>query len=234
MRFFIGIAAVAALFILSVPNLYAETPPAGAVSEEEAATAWADAARDLNLQTQIPKDSSQPLPELEFEPISLPPALVGLARFLLWGGLAALAVIFILKLTDGLRNRQRGLGLEAEGEEGGAEASGLVAARLDQAHLEAEELARSGQFAKAMHILLLQSLMEMRRRLDISLAISLTSREIVARVALGAATRAALADLVGRVEISYFGEYAAGEAEYLASRQSFEVFSQNLKAGGQA
>lgn len=234
MRFFVAIAAALAVLMLAGPGLYAEAA-APAVTAEEAAAAWEDSQRDLKLQTQIPRDAARPLPELELdmEPFSLPPALVGAARFLLWGGLAALIGIFIFKLSDGLRNRRRGAGLRTEGE-GGTEAPALAAARLDQAHWEAGELARNGQFAQAMHLLLLQSLAEMRRRLDISLAASLTSREIVARAPLGAGTRAALADLVGRVEFSYFGEYAAGEAEYRACRRSFEVFSRNLKAGGQA
>lgn len=233
MRFFLYIALFLAFFALTAPGLYADSPDPAPVTEEAAAQAWEEAARELRLQTKMPEDTKQPQP-VNIEPLYLPTFPAAAAKFLLGAALAALLVIFILKLVDGLRDRRRSDDLTAEGEGAEAEAPGAVAARLDQAHLEAEELAASGQFAKAMHVLLLQSLAEMRRRLGISIAVSLTSREIVARVALGAGTRAALADLVRRVEISYFGEYAAGEAEYLASRQSFELFSRHLKVGGQA
>ncbi len=43
----------------------------------------------------------------------------------------------------------------------------------------ADELAAEGRFVEAMHVLLLQALADMRRRLDEQFADSLTSREIL-------------------------------------------------------
>jgi hypothetical protein len=81
-----------------------------------------------------------------------------------------------------------------------------------------------------MHILLLNSVEEMRRRLSTPIAASLTSREILARAGLTPTAGAALADIVGRVEISYFGGHVPGAEEYAACRRSFEKLAGWLRS----
>ncbi len=234
MRLFVATAALLlAFFLATAPRLYADAPASADLSQE-AASAWAAAVDKLDLQTQRPGEKAPPAPSApangpDVSRFAVPEKL---AKFLLWGGLAVLLAILVFKLADHLRRSRNGAELQAENIENSAPEA--VAARLDQAHLEAEELARRGRFAQAMHLLLLRGLGEMRLRLKISIAASLTSREIVARAPLGVQTRAALADLVGRVEISHFGAHEPGEAEYAASRASFEMLTHNLRAGGRA
>ena len=80
-----------------------------------------------------------------------------------------------------------------------------------------------------MHVLLLRSVNELRRRLGVSIAVSLTSREILYRVALSPAERSHLADIIASVEISYFGPHQPDEEDYLRCRRDFEALSQALR-----
>jgi hypothetical protein len=92
----------------------------------------------------------------------------------------------------------------------------------------ADQLAAEGRFAEAMHMLLLDGLAHMRQRLDQQLSDSLTSREILRSTNLPAEARAALQDVVARVEPTYFGEYPAAAADYGACRESFNALARSL------
>jgi len=98
----------------------------------------------------------------------------------------------------------------------------------------ADDLAARGQFVEAMHALLLQSLGEVRRRLDEQFADSLTSREIVQKARLSQTGRASLRDIVARVEWTYFGGRPATRPDYDACRQSFVALAQALQQGAPA
>ncbi len=91
-----------------------------------------------------------------------------------------------------------------------------------------------GRYVEAMHVLLLQALADMRRRLDEQFADSLTSREILRHTRLSAAGQAALRDIVERVEWTYFGQRPAAEADYQACRASFGTLAQALRADERA
>ncbi|UQZ90189.1 hypothetical protein C4J81_13655 [Deltaproteobacteria bacterium Smac51] len=234
MRLFGKIAAIlcVAIALWAGPLVYADSSGPAAVSEEAAASALKQSIRHLNLQTQMPE--GYPVPP-DLEPIKLP-SFFSLsektAKFLLWGAIAVVVAVLLLKLRDNLWSNSRARKLKAEEEAAADDAPHAVTARMDMAQLEAEELARRGNFARAMHVLLLRSVSELRLKLDVSIAASLTSREILARIGLGPKAGAAFADIIGRVEISYFGDYEPGEAEYLACRQSFEILTQSLQSGG--
>jgi hypothetical protein len=92
----------------------------------------------------------------------------------------------------------------------------------------ADELAAAGRFVEAMHVLLLQALAEIRRRLDEQFADSMTSREILRSRALSDELRRPLREVVDRVEWSYFGEHPAGREDYVACRGSFSALAQAL------
>ena len=92
----------------------------------------------------------------------------------------------------------------------------------------ADELAADGRFVEAMHVLLLQGLADIRQRLDEQLADSLTSREILRSTRLSETGRAALRDIVNRVEWTYFGEHPAALPDYVACRASFNTLAQTL------
>lgn len=90
---------------------------------------------------------------------------------------------------------------------------------------DAEALAASGDFAAAVHTLLLKTLMELSFRQQAPLPGSLTSREILDRVGLPGTAQAALAEIVDLVEISHFGNLPIGKDEWLRSKDSYARFS---------
>jgi hypothetical protein len=98
----------------------------------------------------------------------------------------------------------------------------------------ADELAREGRYAEAMHVLLLRGLADIRARLDEPFADSLTSREILRSTRLPERARDSLRDVVGRVEWTYFGEYPAGQEDYAACRVSFNALEQALHGNAAA
>jgi len=169
-----------------------------------------DAIRRLDLQLDLPHE---PEPRSWNWHIPLP-------RELFWGAviLAALVLLYLLvtQVLPGLA-----LGPRADREEN-AEAGPTGAAAPEAVVAAADELAQQGRFAEAMHALLLHSFAEIRRRRGAGFAPSLTSREILRRVGLSDAARAALGDIVGRVERSHFGEHPAGPMDYRACRSSFD------------
>ena len=80
-------------------------------------------------------------------------------------------------------------------------------------------------------MLLLQALADMRSRLDVAIADSLTSREILRRAAVSPTAKSALQEIVGAVERAYFGDHPAGEHDYVACRDNFSAFVGALRGG---
>ena len=207
--------------------------PSRSVADPELPKAAEDALRasirSLGLQTKLPEKA----PIKEENRITLPDRPFNIstsfARTVLIIALIAIVVIIAFNLRNNLWSASRARLLKQDAPEETAAAS--VTARMDKAQIEADDLARQGNFAEAMHILLLRSVGELRRRLDVSIAESLTSREILHRIGLAPVERAIFADIIRRVEISYFGAHLPGESDYLACRQSFETLSAALGQG---
>lgn len=107
-----------------------------------------------------------------------------------------------------------------------------VRERMDTVGEKSDDLAARGDYAGAMHILLLQSVDEMRRRLGVSFASSLTSREILAQTGLDADARDCFGDIVGRVEISWFGAYLPNADDYGRCRDSYSALGRILAGEG--
>jgi Domain of unknown function (DUF4129) len=152
----------------------------------------------------------------------------GLMRILLWIAVAAGAGVlayYIYEVLPAGRARRQGWDQLAEG---GAAASGADAA----ARAAADELAAQGRFVEAMHVLLLQGLDEMRMRLDLRFADSLTSREIVSRANAPAGAKTALRDIIRWVEMAYFGDHPVDRNDYDACRRSYVALDGSLRAGG--
>jgi hypothetical protein len=218
-------------FLLIVAGLMSPNSSAAAVSPapragpENARAALEASVRALDLQTEFPAAGYRPswTPGPSW---TLPPEL---AQMILIAAAAVVLVIILLNLRDNWGRRGPSRRPAPEEEAAGPEAA---AARLGQAQLAADELARQGRFAEAMHVLLLQSLTEFRRRLGLTIASSLTSREILARIGLAPEGRRALADIIGRVELSWFGARRSGAGDYAACRRSFEVLSGALRREG--
>lgn len=172
-----------------------------------------DSVRALDLQTELPHQHN-------IEPIKLQ-----LPQELIWVLLACAAAFFLYAMRDSLVWRRRADG--DWGEAGPESAAGRARGDAD-ALASADELARQGRFVDAMHTLLLQSLADIRRRLGIELADSLTSREILRGTRLPAQGRASLRAIVASVEWTYFGGYPAAVDDYNACRKSFEDLRQAL------
>lgn len=90
---------------------------------------------------------------------------------------------------------------------------------------DAEALAQAGDFAEAIHVLLLRTLEELSRRGGVQLPPSLTSREILGRIPLPGDAQHALADLVTAVEVSHFGGATPGASDYHLCRDRFQLFA---------
>lgn len=191
---------------------------------EQARQAYENARKRLNIQTELPSyrqaRSSRPLPRFSFFSVEL-------ARYVLIAAGLIIGYIIVKNLLNHLRKNS----LQAEGPEINEAEADLTAVRMSQARDSADELAQAGDFTQAMHLLLLQSVSELRRRLDLSIASCLTSREILARTKLLPEAKAAFADIIGRVEVSYFGFYQPSWEDYQACRGSFESLKENLKPG---
>jgi hypothetical protein len=173
----------------------------------------------LDLQTELPESSAP-------DAISINSDVV---RVLLWiaviCGAAALAYYVRGILPAGGLARSSAWDDPSEPSAFGQTRDGVAA------QITADDLARQGRFVEAMHVLLLQGLDEMRRRLDQRFADSLTSREIMRRAKVSSGARAALRDIVDWVERAYFGAHPAVADDYAACRKSFVAFAEALKEG---
>lgn len=187
--------------------------------------------RSLGLQTRMPTEKVR-----EENPRKKPPPSSSggwsmsqqTASFTLWTAGGIMLVVLLLGLRKSLwsNSRSRKLGHGNDDSEGAA--TEAAAARMDKAQFEADIYAERGDYAEAMHVLLLQSVSELRRRLDVSIASSLTSREILRHIGLSAQSHAMFSDIIGRVEVSYFGNYRPGPQDYQACRRSYEGLAASL------
>jgi len=146
--------------------------------------------------------------------------LAYLAQWLLWG-LAILAVVVFLGVLAREAWRVPGTGAEADGQH---EARGSPA-ELGVPLADAEALAAAGQYAEAIHVLLLRTLEALARRADTALAPAWTSREILGRLPLAETPRGALSDLVSEAERCHFGGAEPSAADFVRCRERFHTFA---------
>lgn len=193
-----------------------------------------DISRDLDLQQDLPGNKGDvvtPKTQAQRAPAThnTEPLILGdFVRFLLYAALAVGIVFAIWTMRDRLPVLgRRNLAVRQEAVKTVHDAS---VERMVVAQMEADDLARQGRIAEAMHALLLRSLIEVRKRLNVSFADSLTSREILQALALPDVGKLSLSDIIRRVEVVYFGEYPANEQDYAACRQSYEKLTQAMQA----
>jgi hypothetical protein len=228
-------AAVAVLLLLhALAPLAAQTPadisraarglPESQDLQTELITRVArDLPKSQDLQTELP--STQPEEKTESRSLSL-----DLTRFLLWTTVligACVLAYCIYEIVPALGGRPPGWNDSIGGVGGMAQGADAAAARL-----AADELAAQGRFVEAMHVLLLQGLDEMRMRLDLRFADSLTSREIVGRANAPTDAKTALRDIIRWVELAYFGDHPVDRTDYDACRRSYVALDSSLRAGG--
>jgi len=196
--------------------LYLSARPAFAQAAAKIEDAARQAVTRLDLQTEFPGD-----PRPGWFELNLP--AINFSTWALWAATAAAVAIALYAVRDDLPRLIFGHSKrwqDAHGEDMGASA----AASHMQAATAADELAGQGYYVEAMHILLLRAIAEMRERLGIDFAASLTSREILRRAKLPEPGKLSLRDIITRVELSYFGAYPAGNSDYAACRDSYDRF----------
>ena len=182
---------------------------------------------DIRYQRTLPDsvlEETEPMrtgPTFDFDPGVFGP----LAQAVLYSLIVACIVVAGLWLYRGRSSWRR----EPRTSESVAMAAETVPLEGDAVLRDADALASAGRYAEAIHVLLLRTIEAMRARLDRHLAPSLTSREILTRVALGDDARHALGVLVSAVEVSLFGGRSADTDEYQKCRTSFERFAEALQ-----
>jgi hypothetical protein len=171
----------------------------------------------LDLQTAAPHEQDEPQ-ELPHE-LRLPPETI-------WVAIIVGVIILLYAFRDLIPVLRAGRG----GAWSDDEAASLGAhPRRPEVVLEAaDDLAAQGRFVDAMHVLLLQALADIRRRLDEEFADSMTSREILRSRQLSDTLRRPLREVINRVEWTYFGGHPADRGDYLACRASFSALAQAL------
>jgi hypothetical protein len=161
-----------------------------------------------------------------------PAAVSSVMTMLLWGLVVVIGMLGAGWLASELSRGGGDAELPAEDLQARMQAAGD--AILDRPLGDADELARGGRFAEAIHTLLLRTLQELVHGAAVRVAPATTSREILARVPLLADARAALAGLITAVEVTHFGDAPASDADYERCRQQFHVFATAFRASPQA
>ena len=209
----VWLIAITAMLVLSTMPLLAATP-------SEIHRALDGIVRQFDLQTALPANTAPS------------PWNFHLPAFLLLFVAAALLALLAYQFRDMIPAWRRLRG-DAWSEPAIDPATGLPVE--DKPFLaRADELAAQGRLVEAMHAVLLQSIAEIRASLDQSLADSLTSREILRGMKLSDSGKAALHEIVSRVERSYFGAYPAADADYQACRHYFATLIGTLSLKGAA
>ncbi len=185
------------------------------VPAERIDLATKDSIRALDLQTDFPRRFEAPR-------ISIP-------QWFIWIALVVIVALVLFAMRDTLLSlfRRSNEGWEAPA----AGATGPELALGADALAAADRLSRDGRFVEAMHMLLLQSLADIREQLRETFANSLTSREILRGARLDPAGRTSLRDIIAAVERTYFGGYPAQAQDYDACRHNFDTLRRALRGG---
>ena len=185
---------------------------------------------ELGPRTEMPVPESGPRTEMR-DPAdaqvrrSTSHAVPDVIRYLLWGAVIVGILVIVWSLRDSLPVVSRSRKIIAPET---TPPSLPQSTRMEEARLEADDLARQGHYGEAMHLLLLKSLSEIRRQLGVSFAVSLTSREILRRTQLPDIGRQSLSAIIRSVERTYFGGDAADQGDYSDCRSNFENLKQSL------
>lgn len=160
-----------------------------------------------------------------------PSPMSAVMTVVMWGMIIVISVLGGFWLASELSKYGGDAALPADVPD--ARAAAIADAIIERPLEDAEELARRGLFAEAIHTLLLRTLQELARSAAVRVAPATTSREILARVPLLADARSALAGLITAVEITHFGDEPASADDYERCRRQFHVFAAAFRQGGQ-
>ena len=207
-----GLLALCAMTALAQSS--PDAPSAAAAAREAARDVLSGSGYQRELPERGPDDADRPDSS---DRLRLPIGLGALAELLLWGLVIAGGVLLAYYLLNMLPRRARERQAAADLGPGPDDVSAALEPEpRDAGSLldEAEALARQGRYGEAIHALLLYGIAELDRQREIELAPSLTSREILGRLALAEEARQALARLVAFAELDHFGGRTSSEEDY--------------------
>ncbi|HEY2873173.1 MAG TPA: DUF4129 domain-containing protein [Reyranella sp.] len=192
----------------------ASAAPAGDQKVRDAVSSvydWAGYQRELPGEQEPPKPQPPPRPwQIDLGPF---------VNYLLIGLVVVVLVIVVLRLMSGewtLRHRV---------EPPAPEQLAPGTARREQLRerlLSADREAVAGDWASAIHILLLTSIDLLRRRVGQDVPDAMTSRELVGEARLPVESREDFAALVAAAELCHFGGRAADQSLYERCRVHYE------------
>ncbi|MEE8271391.1 MAG: DUF4129 domain-containing protein [Alphaproteobacteria bacterium] len=223
--------AVAALCGLAAPASMA-TPADEIRAAVDDVLSGTDFQRELPAGEAATPDESEPYepPDVSMRPFDV---IGPVANVLLWVVIIAAVALVAFYLNNEWRfRRERPGGADPAAPPGAPDAGGQVGAAGPGSLDDADRLAGAGRFDEAIRMLLLRSLADLRRRLDIGARPSLTAWEIVARATLPGPALSALSRIVSAAEISHFGGRPAGDEDYRCCREDYHSFT--LAADGAA
>jgi hypothetical protein len=189
--------------------------------------------REPLAKAYAPKDLQSALPEdLKIEPPDLPnlwdpPDWLGIVvKIMFWLTIGVLALLALFYLGREVpvwlgRRRQVKAGAPSIAQGMPVAVDGQLLDALDRA----DRLAAEGEFAEALHLLLLHSIDYLKRHLGGAYGASNTAREIVQRAHLPDVSRRSLGAIVDAAEVSYFGGRPVDGGTYAVCRQHYHSFA---------
>lgn len=188
--------------------------PAGEQKVRDAVSSvydWAGYQRELPGEQEPPK----PKPPPRLWQINLGPFV----NYLLIGLVVVVLVVVVLRLMSGEWTfSRRAVEPPAPEQTPGTARREQLRERLQSADREAV----AGDWASAIHILLLTSIELLRRRVGQDVPDAMTSRELVGEARLPAGSREDFAVLVAAAELCHFGGRAADRSLYDRCRSHYE------------
>jgi hypothetical protein len=181
---------------------------------EDPVKAYQKAAESLKLQTE-PANYVWPTVESKKRAsnFTLPTKLL----------LIPAAIFLILVSWSLIKHLIKAKALKINSTEKDTQASPDLAA-LDKIRHDADLLAKQGCYTEAMHALLLNTIEELKKQIQLTFPSSLTSREIVNNLGLTPQCAATMGQIVSKVELCWFGSQKPQEEDYLQCRTNFELF----------
>ncbi|MDQ3337706.1 MAG: DUF4129 domain-containing protein, partial [Myxococcota bacterium] len=189
---------------------------------------------DPRLRQRPPRDGARRIDTREYQererareeagPVS------GLLTMLMWGLLAVGLGLLIFWFVSEFSKSDSDVALPVE-DDSDAKVKAQTAAIIDRPLGDADDLAARGEYAEAIHTLLLRTLHELARSAMVRVERSHTSREILRRVPLATDSKEALSMLITYVELTHFGDDPANAADYAKCREQFNRFATAFRAG---
>ena len=219
-----GLVLLLLLFLASVPSYCSaqDTSADEFTLFDEPATNNQAVARAVEIlgpryQTELPE--VEEVLVVQIPPARLPDIFSKIAMVL--GAIIIVVLVFNLFYSPGRFDSLTGDRFDTQGD-------------IDFSRLKVpdpDRLAAAGQFAEAIHALLLRSLVLIARRLGSSWPRSLTSREILRHGKLPAEASLQLGQLVQRVEVHHFGGLEPAATDYTRCHEIYEKLADGLKGG---